>query len=121
VLDPARGAISGVGPPPVVELVVVVVRAGVYEVVLEAGGLEAGGLGGETVRTARIAEDEVDERLAAALAGRVGVWTTRAFAFVACFADLRARRAEFWADGLLAEGTAPASFATAVGASRGKP
>ena len=59
--DPARGAISGVGPPLPVELdVVVVVPARVDEVVLEARGLGAGGLD-ETVRTARTGVVEADD------------------------------------------------------------
>jgi hypothetical protein len=60
VLDPPRGAISGVGPPLPVELDVVVVSARVNEVVLRAGGLGGGGLA-ETVRTARFCVDEVDD------------------------------------------------------------
>jgi hypothetical protein len=59
VPDPARGAISGVGPLLPVELDVVVVPARLAEVVLEAGVL---GLGlDETVRTARIGVDEAED------------------------------------------------------------
>ena len=52
MLDPARGAISGVGPLLAVALDVVVARTGLDEVVLEAGELDAGGLA-ETVRTGK--------------------------------------------------------------------
>jgi hypothetical protein len=72
VLDPARGAISGVGPLLAVELDVVVVRARLDEVVLEAGGLGAGGLA-ETVRTARIGVLEADGFSAAGWDAFVGV------------------------------------------------
>ena len=71
-MDPVRGAISGVGPLLAVELEVVEVRTGLDEGVLETEGAGAGGLG-ETVRVARIAVVEVDERLTAALDGRVRV------------------------------------------------
>jgi hypothetical protein len=58
VPDPARGAIRGVGPPVAVELGVAVDRGALdAEVVLGAGGL-----GGETVRTASTAGAWVDAR-----------------------------------------------------------
>jgi hypothetical protein len=122
VPDPARGAISGVGPPLPVELddVVVVVPARVDEDVLGAVELAVGL--DETVRTARIGVDEVDDD---------GFWTaawdvfvrlfTRAFAVVARLGDVRARRMELLAVGLLAVATEPACSATAFGAARGKP
>ena len=118
MLDPARGAISGVGPLPAFELDVVVDPARLDEVVLEAGGLGAGGLT-ETVRTARIGVVGADGFSAA---GDVfaGV-CARAFAVVACFAGVRARRVEFWAGGLFAIATEPECSATAFGAPRGKP
>jgi len=61
VLDPARGAISGVGPPLPVELdvVVVVVPARVDEDVLGAVELALGL--DETVRTARIGVEADDD------------------------------------------------------------
>jgi hypothetical protein len=119
VLDAARGAISGVGPALAVELDVVVVRGRLEEVVLEAGGLGAGGLA-ETVRTARIGVVEADGFSAAGGDAFAGV-CTRVLAVAACFAGFRARRAEFWADGLLAVATEPVCSATAVCAPRGKP
>ena len=101
MLDPARGAISGVGPLLAVELDVVAVRTGPEEVVLETEDAGAGGLD-ETVRVARIAVVDADdpggdERLTAALDGRV-LWTTRDFAVVACLAGFCACRVEFCAD-----------------------
>ena len=119
MLDPARGAISGVGPPLAVELEVVAVRAAPDEVVLETGE-EAGGLE-ETVRVTTIAVVGVDERSAAGVDGCVGVWATRAFAVVVRFAGFRARRVELWADGLLAAATEPVFSAITFGAPRGKP
>jgi hypothetical protein len=120
VLDPARGAISGVGPPLPVELDVEVVPARVDEVVL--GAVELAGELDETVRTARIGVDEVDDD---------GFWTaawdvfvrlfTRAFAVVARLGDVCARRVVLLAVGLLAVATEPACSATALGAARGKP
>ena len=114
--DPARGAISGVGSPPVVELDVVVVPALLEEVVLEGGG---GGLA-ETVRTARIGVVEADGFSTAAWDVFVGL-CTRAFAVVARLAGVRARRVELLAVGLLAVVTEPACSAAAFGAARGKP
>ena len=124
MLDPARGAISGVGPVLAVELDVVAVRTGPEEVVLETGDAGAGGLD-ETVRVARIAVVDADdpggdERLTAALDGRV-LWTTRDFAVVACLADFRARRVEFWADCVPAVVAEPACSATAFGVPPGRP
>jgi hypothetical protein len=117
VVDPARGAISGVGPPPAFELDVVVVPARLDEAVLEADGLGAGELT-ETVRTARIGVVGADGFSAA---GDVfaGV-CARAFTAVACF-EVRLRRVEFWAGGLLAVANEPECSATAFGAPRGKP
>ena len=118
--DPARGAISGVGPPLPVELDVVVVPARVDEVVLEAAGL-GGGLA-ETVRTARIGVVEADDDGFSTAAWDVFVRVgTRAFAVVVRLAGVRARRVEFLAVGLLAVATEPACSATAFGAARGKP
>ena len=119
MLDPPRGAISGVGPALAVELDVGVVRALLEEVVLDAGGLGGGGLA-ETVRTARTGVVEADGFSATGWDAFAGV-CTRTFAVVAGFAGFRARRVEFWADGLLAVVTEPACSATAVGAPRGKP
>jgi hypothetical protein len=120
VPDPARGAISGVGPPLPVELDVVVVPARVDEVVL--GAVELAGELDETVRTARIGVVVADDD---------GFWTaawdvfvrlfTRAFAVVARLGDVRARRLELLAVGLLAVATEPECSATALGAARGKP
>ncbi len=118
--DPARGAISGVGPPLPVELDVVVVPARVDEVVLEAAGL-GGGLA-ETVRTARIGVVEADDDGFSTAAWDVFVGLcTRAFAVVVRLAGVRARRLDFLAVGLLAVATEPACSATAFGAARGKP
>ncbi len=124
MLDPARGAISGVGPVLAVELDVVAVRTGPEEVVLETGDAGAGGLD-ETVRVARIAVVDADdpggdERLTAALDGRV-LRTTRDFAVVACLAGFRARRVEFCADCVLAVVAEPACSATAFGVPPGRP
>ena len=119
MLDPARGAISGVGPPLVVELDVEVVRAPL-EVVPEAGRLGAGGGLAETVRTARIGVVEADGFSAAGWDAFAGV-CTRAFADTTRFARLRARRVEFWLDGLLGVATEAACSATAFGPARGKP
>jgi hypothetical protein len=124
VLDPARGAISGVGPLLAFELDVVAVRTGPEEVVLETEDAGAGGLD-ETVRVARIAvvdadDPDGDERLTAALDGRV-LWTTRDFAVVACLAGFRARRVEFCADCVLAVIAEPACSATAFGVPPGRP
>ena len=55
------GAVNGVGPLPVLELDVPAERDGVELRVV----LEAGGLGGETVRTASTAVAAVDVRLTA--------------------------------------------------------
>lgn len=121
MLDPARGAISGVGPPLPVELGVVVVPAWVDEVVLETGRLGGGGLD-ETVRTARIGVVDMDDDGIATAAWEVFVGLcTRAFAVVARLADVRARGVEFLAVGLLAVATEPACSATAFGAACGKP
>jgi len=119
VVDPVRGAISGVGPASAFELDVVVDPARLDEAVLEAGWLGAGGLA-ETVRTARIGVVEADVFSAAGWDVFVGV-CARAFAVAARFGGVRARRVEFWAGGLFAVVTGPACSATAVGASRGKP
>jgi hypothetical protein len=121
VSDPVRGAISGVGPPLPVELDVVVVPARVDEVVLGAGALGGGGLA-ETVRTARTGVVDADDDGFSTAAWDVLVGLcTRAFAVVARLADVRARRVEFLAVGLLAVATEPACSATAFGAARGKP
>jgi hypothetical protein len=122
VLDPARGAINGVGPALAVELDVVVPRVELDEVALEGWGLGGGGGLAETVRTARFCVDEVDDD---------GFWTagwdvfaglfTRVFAVVARLADVRARRVELLAGELFAVVTEPACSATAFGAARGKP
>ena len=124
MLDPARGAISGVGPLLAVELDVVAVRTGPEEVVLETEDAGAGGLD-ETVRVARIAVVDADdpdgeECLTAGLDGRV-LWTTRDFAVVACLAGFRARRVEFLADCVLAVVAEPACSATAFGVPLGRP
>ena len=119
MLDPARGAISGVGPLLAVALDVVVARTGLDEVVLEAGELDAGGLA-ETVRTARIGVVEADGFSAAGWDALAGV-CTRAFAVATCFAGFRGRRVEFWLDGLLGVATEVACSATAFEAPRGKP
>jgi hypothetical protein len=122
VLAPARGAISGVGPPLPVELDVVVVPARVDEVVLEARGLGAGGLDETVLRTARIGVVEADDDGFSTAAWDVFVWLfTRAFAVVARLGDVRARRVELLAVGLLGVATEPACSATAFGAARGKP
>jgi len=121
VLDPARGAISGVGPPLAFELDVVVVPARVDDVVFVGEGLGAGGLA-ETVRTARIGVVEADDDGFSTAAWDVFVGLcTRAFAVVVRLAGVRARRVEFLAVGLLAVATEPACSATAFGAARGKP
>jgi hypothetical protein len=121
VLDRARGAISGVGPPLPVELDVVVVPARVDEVVLGAGGLGGGGLA-ETVRTARIGVVETDDDPFSTAAWDVVVGLcTRAFAVVARLAGVRARWVDFLAGELFAVVTDPACSATAFGVARGKP
>jgi hypothetical protein len=121
VLDRARGAISGVGPPLPVELDVVVVPARVDEVVLGAGGLGGGGLA-ETVRTARIGVVETDDDGFSTAAWDVFVGLcTRAFAVVARLAGVRARWVDFLAGELFAVVTDPACSATAFGVARGKP
>jgi hypothetical protein len=120
VLDPARGAISGVGPLLPVELDVVVVPARVDEVVL--GAVELAGELDETVRTARIGVVEADDDGFSTAAWDVFVRLfARAFAVVARLGDVRARRVELLAVGLLGVATEPACSATAFGASRGKP
>jgi hypothetical protein len=126
VLDPVRGAISGVGPLLVVGLDVVAVRTGPEEDVLETEDTGAGGLG-ETVRVARIAVldvedlDAEDEGWTAALAERVLLWTTRDFAVVACLVGFRARRVELRADCPLAVVAESACSATALGVPPGRP
>ena len=118
--DPARGAISGVGPPLPVELDVVVVPARVDEVVLEA--VELAGELDETVRTARIGVVEADDDGFSTAAWDVFARLfTRAFAAVARLGDVRARRVELLAVGLLAVATEPECSATAFGVARGKP
>jgi hypothetical protein len=120
VPDPARGAISGVGPPLPVELDVVVVPARVDEDVL--GEVELAGRLDETVRTARIGVDEADDDGFSTAAWDVFVRVfTRAFAVVARLGDVRARRVELLAVGLLGVATEPECSATAFGAARGKP
>jgi hypothetical protein len=120
VPDPARGAISGVGPLLPVEFEVVVVPARVDEVALGAARL-AGGLD-ETVRTARIGVVEADDDGFSMAAWDVFVRLfTRAFVVVARLGDVRARRVVLLAAGLLAVVTEPACSAPAFGAARGKP
>jgi hypothetical protein len=123
VLDPARGAINGVGPLLAFEFDVVAVRTGLEEVVLETEDAGAD-VPAETVRVARIADvaddPDGDERLTAALDGRV-LWTTRDFAVVACLAGFRAPGVEFWADRVLAMVAEPACSATAFGVPLGRP
>ena len=119
MLDPPRGAISGVGPPLAFEVDVVVDPARLDEAVLEASWLDGGGLA-ETVRTARIGVVGADGFSAAGWDVFAGV-CARAFAVVACFAGVCARRVEFWAGGLLAVANEPECSATAFGAPRGKP
>jgi hypothetical protein len=121
VLDPPRGAMSGVGPPLVAELDVVVVPVRLDEVVLEAGWLGGGGLD-ETVRTARIGVVATDAD---------GFWTAGwdvfagacacTFAVVACLAVVRGRRVEFRPGVLFAVDTEPACSAAVLGAAPGKP
>jgi hypothetical protein len=120
VPDPARGAISGVGPLLPVELDVVVVPARVDEVVLGAVELPVGL--DETVRTARIGvvEPDVDGFSTAACDVFVCLFT-RAFAVVARLGDVRARPVELLAGELFAVVTEPACAAAAFGAARGKP
>ena len=120
MLDPARGAISGVGPLLPVELDVVVVPARVDEVVL--GAVELAGELDETVRTARIGVVEADDDGFSTAAWDVFARLfTRAFAAVARLGDVRARRVELLAVGLLAVATEPECSATAFGVARGKP
>jgi hypothetical protein len=109
-----------VGPPFPVELDVVVVPARVDEVVL--GAVELAGELDETVRTARIGVVEADDDGFSTAAWDVFVRLfARAFAVVARLGDVRARRVELLAVGLLGVATEPACSATAFGASRGKP
>jgi hypothetical protein len=110
---------SGVGPPLAVEVDVVVVRARLDEVVLEAGRLGGGGLA-ETVRTARIGAVEADGFSTTGWDVFAGV-CTRAFAVATCFGGFRGRRVEFWAAALWPVATEPVWSATAFGAPRGKP
>jgi len=122
VLDPARGAMSGVGPPLVLELGVVVVPFWLDDVVLENLGVGAGGGLAETVRTARIDVLEADAE-GFSTAGRdvlAGV-RARTFEVVACFAAVCGRRFEFSPGVLLDAATEPACSATVFGAARGKP
>jgi hypothetical protein len=120
VLDPSRGAISGVGPPLPVELDVVVVPARVDEVVLGAVELAVGL--GETVRTARIGVVEADDEGFSTAAWDIFVRLfTRAFAVVARLGDVRARRLDLLAGELFAVVTEPGCSAAAFGAARGKP
>lgn len=72
MLAPCRGAIIGVGPLLDVELEVDVGRLGLEkELELEVGALGVGGLEDETVRTARTAVPEPDERCATGWERRV--------------------------------------------------
>jgi hypothetical protein len=122
VLDPPRGAISGVGPPLPVELDAVVVPARVDEVVLEGWALGGGGGLAETVRTARFCVDEADDDGFSTAAWDVFVRLfTRAFAVVARLGDVRARPVDLLAGELFAVVADPACSATAFGAPRGKP
>jgi hypothetical protein len=126
VLDPVRGAISGVGPLLAAELDVVAVRTGPEEDALETEDAGAGGLD-ETVRVARTAVLDVedldadDEGWTVALDERVLLWTTRDFAGVACLVGFRACRVELWTDGVWAVLAEPACSAAAFGAPRGRP
>ena len=121
MLDPARGAMSGVGPPLPLELDVVVVPPWLDDAVLAGDGLGGGGLA-ETVRTARIDVLEADAE-GFSTAGRdvlAGV-RARTFEVVACFAAVCGRRFEFSPGVLLDAATEPACSATVFGAARGKP
>jgi hypothetical protein len=90
VPDPVwRGAMSGVGP--LVEFDAALVRPEPEpEVVLEVGWLGEDALGLETVRAARTAPDEEDERWVTGRDGCVVARTAFAFGFAidACFAGL---------------------------------
>jgi hypothetical protein len=120
VPDPARGAISGVGPLLPVELDVVVVPARVDEVVL--GAVELAGELDETVRTARIGVVEPDDEGFSTATWDVFVGLcARAFGVVARLADVRARGVELLAGELFAVVTEPPCSATAFGAARGRP
>ena len=122
MLDPARGAINGVGPPLAVGLDVVVPRVELDEVVLEGWGLGDGGGLAETVRTARFCVDEADDDGFSTTAWDVFVRLfTRAFAVVARLGDVRARPVDLLAGELFAVVTEPACSAAAFGAARGKP
>jgi hypothetical protein len=121
VLAPARGAMSGVGPPLPLELDVVVVPPWLDDAVFEGDGRGGGGLA-ETVRTARIDVLEADAE-GFSTAGRdvlAGV-RARTFEVVACFAVVCGRRVEFSPGVLLDAATVPECSATAFGAARGKP
>jgi hypothetical protein len=120
VLDPPRGAMSGVGPPPA-ELDVGVAAVWLDDVVLEAGRLGGGGLA-ETVRTARIGVDaaDADGFSTTGWVLFVGV-CARAFAVVACFALVRGRLVGFWSGVLFAVDTEPPCSATVFGVAPGKP
>jgi hypothetical protein len=121
VPDPLwRGAISGVGPP--LELGVVFVRRELEpEAVLEVGWLGGGELAEEIVCAARIAPDEDDERWVTGWDRRVVARGALAFAFDACFADLRTRERELLADERFPAATVPVCPATCVGVPPGKP
>ena len=121
MLDPARGAMSGVGPPLVLELGVVVVPFWLDDVVLEDLGVGAGGGLAETVRTARIDVLEADAEGFFATGRDVLAGVRCTFDVVACFAAVRGRRVEFSPGVLLDAATEPACSATACGAVRGRP
>jgi hypothetical protein len=121
VLDPPRGAMSGVGPPLVAELDVVVAPVWLDDVVLEAGWLGGGGLA-ETVRTARIGVVAADADGFATAGWDVFAGTcARTFAVGACFAVVRGRLVDFWPGVLFVVGTEPPCSATVFGAAPGKP
>jgi hypothetical protein len=121
VLDPARGAMSGVGPPLVLELDVVVVPFCLGDVVLEDLGVAAGGELAETVCTASIDVLEADAEGFFTAGRDVLAVVRRTFDVVACFAVVCGRRVEFSPGVLLDAAPEPACSATAFGAVRGKP
>jgi hypothetical protein len=128
VLEPVwLGAIIGVGPLFGVELELDVVRVGLEkELELEVDALGAGGLEDETVRTARTAVPEPDERCATGWDRRVERCTTFALAVAAWLAGFRTcdralLACEPLVDGLLATAAESAPCATGAGAPRGSP